>query len=316
MTMLFRARRKKKIILHIGLPKTGSTALQQFLYMSREALLRRGVLYPAHVHREDDPKHNFVIDLIRNGQGHDISSERGYKAASRIVISNEALSNDFYFHGSERNRRLAELLRAHGELEVCMVLRGEREWLRSYYKQAVINQSVKGKPHYQNSLPLAMFAELESVQRLLNHGDLIKDVSAVYQAPVRVMRYDEAPLSRVLEYCTSMQGGSYHLDRRHNDSVPEVAVEVMRQLNSHIETLDEKYAWSHLLMQACGASHNVLNTLAGRSNQKVLLGLDEMKLAELRYVREATPGVSEGDFNALVSSLEQQLAALRRLENQ
>src|SRR5690606_33106823 len=94
--MIFRSPRKKKVILHIGLPKTGSTALQQALYQNREELLRQGVLYPAQVHRAGDPKHNFVLDLLRNEHGYDLGGERGYRAASRIVISNEALSNDFY----------------------------------------------------------------------------------------------------------------------------------------------------------------------------------------------------------------------------
>ncbi|USR41527.1 hypothetical protein L1F06_008910 [Ectopseudomonas hydrolytica] len=311
MTMFFRNSHKKKIILHIGLPKTGSTALQQAFYQSREVLLRQGVLYPAQVYRQDDPKHNFVLDLVRKGQGYDIGSERGYKAASRIVLSNEALSNDFYFHGLERNRQLAELLRAHGELEICMVLRRESEWLRSYYKQAVINQPVKGKPHYQNSLPLAAFRELEPVRRLLDQGELIQDVSAAFQAPVRVMRYEEVPVRQLLEYCTELPGITYSLERRHNESVSDAAVEVMRQLNAQIETLEEKYSWSYLLVQACGACHDVLNTLAGRATPNGLTALEGKKLADLRHDHKVTPGVREEEFNAIVSGLRQQLAALK-----
>ncbi len=311
MTVFLRAPRKKKIILHIGLPKTGSTALQQALYQSRQGLLRQGVLYPAQVYREDDPKHNFVLDLVRKGRGHDIGSEQGYKAASRIVISNEALSNDFYLHGPERNRQLAELLRAHGELEVCMVLRREREWLRSYYKQAVINQPVKGKPHYQNSLPLEVFRELEPVRRLLDHGELVQDVSAAFLAPVRVMRYEDVPVSQVLQYCTALPGRTYTLERRHNESVSDAAVELMRLLNAQIETLEEKYAWSHLLMRACGARHDVLSTLAERATPAGLAALDVMKLDDLGHKQGVAPGVSQDEVRLLVSRLKQQLAAIK-----
>ena len=35
-----------KALIHIGLPKTGSTALQISLYNSRDNLLNHGVLYP------------------------------------------------------------------------------------------------------------------------------------------------------------------------------------------------------------------------------------------------------------------------------
>lgn len=314
--MFLRAPQKKKIILHIGLPKTGSTALQQTLFQSRAALLREGVLYPAQVHREDDPKHNFVLDLVRKGQGYDIRSEQGYSAASRIVISNEALSNDFYLHGLEANRQLAELLRAHGELEVCMVLRREREWLRSYYKQSVINQPVKGKPHYQSSLPLEAFRELEPVRRLLNHGELVQDVSAAFKAPVRVMRYEEVSVPQVFEYCTAIPGKTSARERRHNESVSDAAVEVMRQLNAQIETLEEKYAWSHLLVQVCNARHEVLNTLAGRATPAALAALDARKLSGLRHEPGVATGVSQDEVSALLSRLRQQLAAMKDQQSQ
>lgn len=301
--MFLRSAQKKKIIVHIGLPKTGSTALQQALFQSRKALLREGVLYPAQVHREDDPKHNFVLDLIRKGCSYDVGCEPGYKSASRIVISNEALSNDFYFHGVERNQQLADRLREHGGLEICMVLRREREWLRSYYKQAVINQPVKGKPHYQNCLPLAAFRELEPVRRLLDHGELIQDVSAVFQAPVRVIRYEELPVPLILEYCTALPGKNYSLQRRHNESVSDAAVEVMRQLNANIESIEEKYAWSYLLVQACSAKHDVLATLAGRATPEAIEALDEAKLELLGYVPDSVLNLDEYEVGSAIAAV-------------
>lgn len=304
---IFCSLRKKKIILHIGLPKTGSTALQQALYQSRESLLRQGVLYPAHVHREDDPKHNFVLDLVRKGQGHDISSERGYRGASRIVISNEAISNDFYLHGAEKNRQLAELLRTHGELEICMVLRRESDWLRSYYKQAVINQPVMGKSHYQNSLPIDAFRKLDPVRRLLDHGALIQDVSDTFQAPVRAMRYEEIQVSQVIQYCTGFPVEPDCLQRRHNESVSDAAVEIMRQLNAEIESIEEKCAWSNLLVKASGAKHAVLGTLAARATPEAIAKLDRSKIDSLRYSSVEAPQVDQAEFNMMLVAIKQHL---------
>ena len=306
--MFFKASNKKKIILHIGLPKTASTAVQQALYQHRSTLLNQGVLYPSYVHRSDDPKHNFLLDWVRKGRGYNLADERGYKRASRILLSNEALSNDFYLHGLERNRQLAERLREHGDLEVCMVLRQQQEWLKSYYKQAVINQAVNGKPHYQSRLTIDAFRELEPVKLLLDYGTLIQDVSAAFQAPVRLIRYEEAQVADVVEYCIAGSTKMFSFQRRHNESLSDAAVEVMRQLNMKIENAAEKCAWSYALVSACAASHDVLNTLAGRATVEDVNALDIQKIEALAFDSQVV-SVSEDEFNAIVSDLRQQVIA-------
>lgn len=305
--MSFLPENKKKIILHIGLPKTGSTALQHALYRDRERLRQHGVLYPAKVHRPEDPKHNYVLDLIRKGQEYDLCTEEGYQAASRIIISNEAISNDFYQHGQQRNQQFAESLREHGELEICVVLRKSGDWLKSYFKQAVINQAVKGKPHYQNSLPLEIFRELEPVRRLLDYGNLLQDVSMTFGAPVRIMRYEEVRMEDVIRYCTGFPFAPTAFDNRHNESLSDAAVEVMRQLNKHIQTLEEKCAWSCLLKRATGGSHGVLNILADRANSEAVAALEAERIDSLCLVPAEAPNVDEHEFSVLVASLRRQL---------
>ncbi|UCV18276.1 hypothetical protein [Ferribacterium limneticum] len=54
-----------KLILHIGMPKTGTTALQAQLSADRASLLRHGVLYPqVNIHPTN---HNFLALLMRHG---------------------------------------------------------------------------------------------------------------------------------------------------------------------------------------------------------------------------------------------------------
>lgn len=308
--VFFSASAKKKIVLHIGLPKTGSTALQQAIYERREDLLRQGVLYPANIHRADDPKHNFLLELARKDQGYDLALEPGYKKAQRIVLSNEALSNDLYLHGMERNLKFAEKLKIHGELEVCMVLRRKSDWLRSYYKQAVINQPVKGKPHYQNTLTIQAFQEIEAVRQLLDYESLIQDVCAGFNAPVRVMRYEDATVSQVVEYCTGVPAKTALVRRKHNESVPDAVVEIMRQLNAMIGSLDEKYAWSYVVMQACEIRHDVLNTLASRATEHAVLALDSAKLEALAYRACETPELDKAVVENMITLMKSKLAEI------
>lgn len=53
-----------KLILHLGMPKTGTTSLQLSLTAMHEALLERGVLYPSLL--IDAPDHNFLTLLTEN----------------------------------------------------------------------------------------------------------------------------------------------------------------------------------------------------------------------------------------------------------
>ena len=59
--------KKKKVILHIGLPKTGTTALQHWCCQNRQNMRRAGVDYPEQVEALT-PRHQFVVNEIRAGK--------------------------------------------------------------------------------------------------------------------------------------------------------------------------------------------------------------------------------------------------------
>ena len=57
-----------KIIMHIGMPKTGSTAIQFALTKSRENLLSNGILYPVNPEPfSNQVKHMLYMSLLRQG---------------------------------------------------------------------------------------------------------------------------------------------------------------------------------------------------------------------------------------------------------
>lgn len=280
--MIFSKRERRKILLHIGLPKTASTALQKLLFEQHDVMLRENVLYPQNVHSPDDPKHNFVLKPVLEEDSFNLYKEKGFSRARRIIISNEAISNEFYLQGIEANKRIANSLWHLGELEVCVVIREPQSWLKSYYKQAVINQTVNNKPHYQTSLTLDEFSRIESIEKMLDHAQFLSDISACYQAPVRIFRFEDTSVSSIANYCAGFQLGSVIMPERQNESLPDVAVEVMRQLNAVISSLTEKYAWSFLLQRSLVSEHSVLKTLASRALPEDIAALDITKLDSVR----------------------------------
>lgn len=306
--MFFFQNKKKKVILHIGLPKTGSTALQQTLHFNRDELLRAKTLYSARIHKPQDPKHTFLIEALKKGKGINLADEPEYTKSNRVILSNEALANELYLHGADKINWLANSLRSDAELEVCIVLRDRENWLRSYYKQAIINQMVKGKEYYQTALTLDEFRQQEHVARLLNHDQLAQDTRDYFDAKTRVFHYEETPVAEIAQWCAGRK--IHHAPTsRPNESLPDVAVEVMRQLNAGIGDLEEKYAWSHVLQRAVNAEHDVLRTLASRAHEETVNRLEIAKLESVHYTPNGALDYKASEMFALLASMKNILSS-------
>ena len=52
--------KQKTIYLHIGMPKTGSTSIQLFLYNNRELLEKQGIFYPVITNNNDKTNARFI----------------------------------------------------------------------------------------------------------------------------------------------------------------------------------------------------------------------------------------------------------------
>ncbi|WP_243547212.1 hypothetical protein [Pseudodesulfovibrio tunisiensis] len=56
---------KKQVYIHIGMPKTGSTSIQHYIYLNREKMARRGVFYD--VGERQKESHAHLISESNNG---------------------------------------------------------------------------------------------------------------------------------------------------------------------------------------------------------------------------------------------------------
>lgn len=133
----------KKVFLHIGAPKTGTTYLQQVLDRNREAMKEAGVLYPR-IHL--DAHHTAVWDL--RGTFEDVPGGRKMTGhwdelvrqtldweGQTVVVSSEM----FVFSDAEEARRI---LGSFGDCEMHVVY-GARDLLRQI--PAVWQEQVKNR---------------------------------------------------------------------------------------------------------------------------------------------------------------------------
>jgi len=130
--------------LHIGMNKTGSTALQVFFSENQRALKKNGTLYPD-TGRTESVKHQDLVEALgfsvgpqRDPQDHalrqklraDLLAEAGACNAKRVVISSEMFSR-------KRNLRPVQAFFQDLDLQVVVYVRRHDHWWASNYAQAV-----------------------------------------------------------------------------------------------------------------------------------------------------------------------------------
>lgn len=126
------------IYLHIGLNKTGTSSLQDFLRMNAQALGDEGVCYPQA--GRDAAAHHPLSKWLKSPKGIELGAAAPMVAglldeirgADKVVISSE----DFHTHGPKSIEHLARLLAGH-EVHVVLYVREHVAYLASWYQQNV-----------------------------------------------------------------------------------------------------------------------------------------------------------------------------------
>ena len=85
-----------KMIMHIGMPKTGSTAIQFALTRNRQKLISLGVLYPANPGPfSKNSKHTIYLSMLRQG---DVAQSLKYSDSEKKIITTYGQNFDFHKH--------------------------------------------------------------------------------------------------------------------------------------------------------------------------------------------------------------------------
>lgn len=141
----------KRVILHVGLPKTGSSSLQQYMERNRFRLLQQGFHYPTFganreeaVRRERTPGHASLFQHIANGNKpavmaqlaanvQEASTVSGRPVDTVILSAENIVSQRFWDHG----RLYDDLVNTFDvpQLEVVFVQRHPLSWFASLYTE-------------------------------------------------------------------------------------------------------------------------------------------------------------------------------------
>ena len=236
--------KRKRLILHIGMHKTGSSSVQRYFSRNRIVLRRMGVCYPRSFGSDGapQPKHNAIFTTISHeadyGTPHPIlgSSTAAIDAiCSEIeaapgdlgVISAEGLSGERPVF-AEKMASLAERF----DVTVVIFVRRQDHWVESFYKQMVISRDVRETRKFHE------FAQAEPTRSHMNYNSIVGWwTSAFGEDRVLVEGFHPTgprqPLRRLLD--KAGLGRTFRwlpfANARENSSPGVEAVEVVRRCN-------------------------------------------------------------------------------------
>jgi len=222
---------KPHLLVHIGLPKTGTTYLQTCLKNSRKRLAKLGVLYPTtglfgpgHARLSPYYLNRSLLGQLNksnilSSQSHPIHSrdnilyELGKISASRAIISAESFSNS-----SERG---IEEFRAHYEnyfdISVLVFLR----------RQDHLAESLRAQSFRVNQQGAIVEADVSEKHSLLNYSILLNKWSEVFgKQNIIIREYPESNKNQL---------GSVFADALEiSDSVFSIDERINSRLNRHV----------------------------------------------------------------------------------
>jgi hypothetical protein len=243
-------RRKKRLFLHIGTEKTGSTSIQAAFSTNRERLAQVGMFYPRspgkqnHVglalYASSDPR---SLNLRRSVGLADETEYQAYKASFRenflqeieanpcptVCLSNEHVSSRVL--ALKDIERLAELLGAAADsVKVIVYLRPQHELVASAYSTSITAGSTEAlllpegdrNPYYNYERLLSPWAEVFGQQNVMvriydredfPEGDVVRDFLAALD--VRIPPGFEFPTDR-------------------NPALDQKALQFLRLFNAHV----------------------------------------------------------------------------------
>ena len=270
-----------KIILHIGMNKTGTTALQNCMFTNRKRLLEHGVLWP---------------DTGRQGAAHyqlagwlGFNHIKGWADRSALAIARSTLWDEIEKSGASTviisseyfvlNRPM-DFVRSFFDgfdVEVVAVLRRHDTWWPSLWVQAI---PTVANPPWARSFESFQAFQLKAKDQHLSFRALLETWETVFPGAVRAIAYERAqmPQGVVPAFLAAVGMGALvsvleGVDGRHNASSLRMDVlSLVDLLQRRRQTPDDNQALAIRRALACsGQGPLAEDFLSGRLKRQLVL---------------------------------------------
>ena len=235
----------KRLFIHIGTHKTGTSVIQKFLFQNRDALKEKGFLYPYPGHK---PSHHAMASEFRPLK-RTRNKEKELKTLSYIKeirthnLDTSILSSEGLVLRGTDVKKLRDIIPSNLDVKIVIYLRRQDERLESGY-----NQIVKGPRRYSKK-----FFESSSIpfqKYFLDYYKILspwRDIFGKENIIVRVYEKEQLPLGIIVDFCSVIGLELDHTlkisEERINPSLDWDIIEMIRLCNEKCIGNMEFHRW-------------------------------------------------------------------------
>lgn len=285
--------------------KTGTSAIQEYCYSHRGLLKKQGLIYPDNIDLYDSPRHNSFFHALRSGQenGWEKILRRARLRKHNIAVSTEAICVNL----PSISTNIGSVLPASKafDVKVFVVFRETLSFTRSLYKQCVINPRLKPTaaslmtPPFGTSLAFPDFLNLEWAQFQANRMEVVQGLERVFpSAEIVSLEYHSEILPSFLSDALGIQSDEPGVQKRENSSLPDVAIEILRQSNKRSEGFGD---FARLLVKTVTGSNNHALTIQA----KKAVPSEQFDCDLVTFVHQENDGLryTKSDFDSLLTKM-------------
>ncbi|WBU55516.1 hypothetical protein [Paracoccus sediminicola] len=189
---------RRRLILHVGQTKAGSTSIQNYLESQREALRGHAVLFPKSgmarqnpYDQDRTPGHLRLLSQIRTGDTSEFESELAQDQNATVLLSVENIFSDV----PEKTLLAAAEYFEDWDVEIIAVLRSQQDWLRSRYTENIMS-GFRSSP-----MTLAAFVDESLSRGFLNYPKRLRELGTIFNAEkLRAIVFDHHEKPLVLRF--------------------------------------------------------------------------------------------------------------------
>lgn len=222
----------KTIYFHIGLPKTGTSTIQHLSVAHHHALKEQRLYYPTK--NLTNNRHQYLVrglieKNLSNTQGELARWEKELNQKDDVLLSAEGLSNHFYDFPKNSLVNFRRLFDPYHTVGI-LFLRDKQTWIRSYYKQNVVNPPVPDT-YYACKMQFEEFAYLPKVQSFFTDF-FLEDLKKGYGFDeLKLIQFEKKWSNQLPEIFDRFPQGSFQTTRK-NTSLSSGDIEIIRRINS------------------------------------------------------------------------------------